>query len=91
MAFYHGKTHETCTRILFYTCVSPKSSIYGSLNKGFKKLQIIREIQIPGRACITVAIIKGLLQKVLEENILFQYTLLFISILENFKFKNTSI
>lgn len=67
-----------------------KFSIYGSLNKGFKKLQIIREIQIPGRACIKVAIIKYLLQKVLE-NILFQYTLFFISILANFKYKNTSI
>lgn len=63
----------------FSTLVShQKSSTYGSLNKGFKKLQIIREIQISGRACIKVAIIKGLLQKVLEENILFQYTLLFL-------------
>lgn len=76
----------------FFTLVShQKSSIYGSLNKGFKKLQIIREIQIPGRACIKVAIIKGLLQKALKENTLFQYTLFFISILENIKFKNTSI
>lgn len=64
----------------FFTLVShQKSSSYGFLNKGFTKLQIIREIQIPGRACIMVAIIKGLLQKVLEENILFQYTLFFIS------------
>lgn len=63
----------------FSTLVShQKSSIYGSLNKGFKKLQIIREMQISERACIKVAIIKGLLQKVLEENILFQYTLLFL-------------
>lgn len=64
--------HMKLTLEYFSTLVShQKFSIYGSLNKGFKKLQIIREIQIPGRACIKVAIIEGLLQKVLEENILF--------------------